>query len=65
MLCLYESFQDERTLQKLLSKVMLIHLDLDVCLSLTFVGFPYAYLSAKFINKKLLKLISGVLNFGG
>gem|GEM_PF-5199713 len=44
---------------------MLIHLDLDVCLSLTFVGFPYAYLSAKFINKKLLKLISGVLNFGG
>tara|TARA_A100000171_G_scaffold15362_1_gene13765 strand:- start:702 stop:899 length:198 start_codon:yes stop_codon:yes gene_type:complete len=33
-------------------KVMRIHFDLDVCLSLTFGGFPYAYLSAKVINKK-------------
>ena len=31
---------------------MQIHLDLDVCLSLTFGGFRYAYLSAKVINKK-------------
>ncbi len=31
---------------------MRIHLDSDVCLSLTFGGFPYAYLSAKVINKK-------------
>ena len=31
---------------------MRIHLDLDVCLSLTFGGFHYAYFSAKVINKK-------------